>query len=258
MLHPETILSSMTPRRVLIASDVHAGATPVRQLDAFLSWLGHARRTAGWIILNGDLFDFWCEYRRGHSLGYDRLLSELGETARGDRRVTLVAGNHDWWGGDHLEREVGIEYVKGPLLDDLCGWRVFVAHGDRCGRGDLAYRVVAPLLRSGPVPRAFRLLSPEVGDRLAGLVSRTSAHGGEPSRPELARAKALREWGLAKLASDSGLDAVVLGHSHVPEFVSGAAGGWYINSGDWVYHRSYVVFGEREKPTLRRWTGTAV
>ncbi|MCE2455967.1 MAG: UDP-2,3-diacylglucosamine diphosphatase [Gemmatimonadetes bacterium] len=241
---------------IFIASDLHAGATPAAQSEAFTAWLRRARENADRIILNGDLFDFWCEYRRGHSKGHEELLRELSRTVTGGVPVTLIAGNHDWWGGRHLEEEVGLEYLKEPLEFTVGGRTVLVAHGDRCGRGDLTYRLLAPLLRSGPVPRAFRALPPGIGDRLAGLVSGSRRRSG-PGKGELARSAALREWALEELARRTELDLVVLGHAHVPESVSLGTGRRYINCGDWVYHRTYVVLGEG-KPELRHWDGENV
>lgn len=239
---------------VLIASDVHAGAISSSQLEAFLGWLRQARDCAGWIVLNGDLFDFWCEYRRGPSPGHDPLLLELRRTVDAGTPVTLMAGNHDWWGGRFLEEEIGIGYLRRPLELRVGGRGVFVAHGDRCGKGDLAYRMLAPCLRSGPVPRAFRRLEPRIGDRLAKFISRSHRMRDEPAIGELKRGRALRRWALRELDGRPEVDVIVLGHSHVPEAVAAGSGRWYINSGDWVYHRSYVVLGADE-PALRQWGG---
>jgi UDP-2,3-diacylglucosamine pyrophosphatase LpxH len=52
------------------------------------------------------------------------------------------------------------------------------------------------------------------------------------------------------------LDLVLLGHTHVPELVPVADGRWYMNSGDWVYHRSYIVLREGQEPRLEEWDGT--
>ncbi len=46
---------------VLLASDVHLGATPPDHRRAFLEWLRHASDEASRIFIIGDLFDFWYE-----------------------------------------------------------------------------------------------------------------------------------------------------------------------------------------------------
>ena len=238
-----------------MASDSHLGATSAERRAAFLEWLEQAAHVASWIILNGDLFDFWCEYRTGHTGGHDDVLAALARMAGRGVRVTLIAGNHDWWGGSHLERSVGIEYLKGPMLTEIAGRKVLVAHGDRCGKGDFFYRLLAPVLRKGPVPWAFRRLPPRVGDRLARLVSRTVSYGSEPGAAELARARVLRRWALAELNARPELDMVILGHSHVPELVPAGDSRCYVNSGDWIYHQSYIALRVGVEPTLHHWNG---
>jgi UDP-2,3-diacylglucosamine hydrolase len=80
---------------VLIASDVHLGTISGEQEDAFAAWLDQAAEVASWIVLNGDTFDFWFEYRWGTSRGYESTLTQLRRIVDSGVRVTLMGGNHD-------------------------------------------------------------------------------------------------------------------------------------------------------------------
>ncbi len=82
------------------------------------------------ILLVGDIFDFWFEYRRVIPTGYARVLGKLAELTDRGVRVVLFTGNHDMWTGDCLARECGVEVCTSPQVMTLCGRRIFIAHGD--------------------------------------------------------------------------------------------------------------------------------
>jgi len=243
-------------RTVLVASDVHLGSISTEQQQAFMEWLGQAQEAASWIVLNGDLFDFWFEYAWGITHGHDQALSRLKSMVEDGVRITLMGGNHDWWGGRYLRDEIGIEFHQDPVVVDMAGRRTLLAHGDGLGRGDLGYRAMRLLLRGRLTRWAFASLPPAVGDRVARGVSETKKRWVAPGETETRRAAALREWARAELGAHAELDLVLLGHTHVPELVPSGRSRWYINSGDWVYHRSYIVLREGEEPRLEEWNGT--
>ena len=243
----------MSTKPVYLTSDVHLGAVDRSREEAFVAWLEHAAAAASRIVINGDLFDFWFEYRSTIPRGHTRVLGALARIVDSGVPVVLMGGNHDWWGGSYLRDEVGVEFHRDPVLLDLAGHRTFLAHGDGLGRGDLGYRLLRLLLRSRPTRWAFRWLHPDVGAWLARRVSDTENRGEEPSPSERARARALREWAAAKLREDPELDLVVLGHVHLPVLEEVEEGRFYLNAGDWVHHRSYAVLEPGRRPRLESW-----
>jgi UDP-2,3-diacylglucosamine hydrolase len=243
----------MRAQPVYLASDVHFGSVPAEREDAFLAWLEATAGVASRVVLNGDLFDFWFEYRTGIPQGYDRVLDVLRAVVGAGVPVTLMGGNHDWWGGRYLREEVGVEFLQDPVVRSYAGWRTFLAHGDGLGKGDLGYRALRLLLRGRVTRFAFSLLTPELGDRIAGRVSKTGHRWGAPTADDKARAAALEAWALAKLDAEPELDLVVLGHTHVPLLRQVGERRWYLNAGDWVYHGSYAVLTEGEAPRLLTW-----
>ncbi len=240
---------------VLLASDVHFGATHPDQERAFLAWLDHAPDEASWIILNGDLFDFWFEYRWGIPRGYEELLRRIRGIVDRGVPVTLMGGNHDWWGGRYLREEMGIEFLQEPVVRPVAGRKTLIAHGDGLGRGDLGYRALRLVLRNPLTRLGFSLLPIPVGDRVAGRVSRTKARWERLEHERLERSQALEEWAADELAADPELGLVLLGHTHLPLMREVAPGRWYVNSGDWVQHRTYVRLEEGRPPALREWGG---
>lgn len=249
----------MTPgpaETVLVASDVHLGSIPGEQESAFLTWLEQAREAAGRIVLNGDLFDFWFEYFWGHTAGHGRALDLLRSIVDDGVPITLMGGNHDWWGGRFLREEIGLEFLQDPVVRDFAGFTTLLAHGDGLGNGDLGYRLMRVVLRGRLTRLAFGSLPPAVGDRVARGISQTEERwdGQDPHGPR--RAAELRTWARDALEEDEELDLVLLGHTHLPELIEPTPGRWYVNSGDWVYHRTYVVLREGEPPRLEEWNGS--
>lgn len=245
----------MSAQPVYIASDAHLGAVPAEREEAFLSWLRTLPGRASRLVLNGDVFDFWFEYRRGIPRGYDEALRTLREVVDSGVPVTLMGGNHDWWGGRYLREEIGVEFLQDPVVREYAGFRTFLAHGDGLGKGDLGYRALKLVLRGSVTRFAFGLLGPGLGDRIAGRVSKTGHRWGAPTADDKARATALAAWAEEKLRSDPTLDLVVLGHTHVPFLREVAPGRWYVNAGDWVFHGTYLVLEEGSPPRLLTWEG---
>jgi len=244
-------------RTVLIASDAHLGSTSPEQEAAFFTWLDQGADAASWIILNGDVFDFWFEYRWGTTRGHDERLRRLRAVVDQGVRVTLMGGNHDWWGGPWLREHVGVEFLQEPLVADLGGRRCYVTHGDGLGSGDTIYRwVVRPMLHSAVTRFAFGMLPPAIGDRIAGGVSETDHRWGPPGEGERRAAGRLVGWATRFLEGRPDIECVLAGHCHVPSLEEHQPGQWYINSGDWVHHRSYVVLEEGHTPRLEHWDGT--
>ncbi|MEX2048989.1 MAG: UDP-2,3-diacylglucosamine diphosphatase [Gemmatimonadota bacterium] len=242
---------------VLVASDAHLGGAPPEQERAFLAWLERAGEVASWIILNGDLFDFWFEYRAGPTRGHEDVLGALRSIVDAGVPVTLMGGNHDWWGGTHLREEVGVEFLQDPVVRDIAGRRTLLAHGDGLGRGDVGYRVLKRVLRGRATRLAFGALTPSVGDALASRVSRTGRKWDEWGEHQEARSRALARWAEARLGAEPELEMVILGHTHCPLLVGAGPGRWYLNTGDWVRHRSYARLEPGRDPALLDWDGGA-
>lgn len=240
---------------VYLVSDVHLGAIPAEREAAFLRWLRHAGGEASTLVINGDLFDFWFEYGSVIPRGHARTLGALAAIVDGGTPIVLMGGNHDWWGGSFLEDEIGVTFLREPVVTDLAGNRTFLAHGDGVGGGDLGYRLLRLMLRGRLTRWGFRWLHPDVGARVAAVVSKTEHRANGPTEDEKGRADALEAWATEKLASEPDLDLVVLGHTHVPRAREVEPGRWYVNAGDWVFHRSYLVLREGEPPDLREWEG---
>jgi UDP-2,3-diacylglucosamine hydrolase len=188
------------------------------------------------LYVNGDLFDFWFEYGHAVPKRFIRVLHALGDLRRHGVPVSYVGGNHDFWIGDYLTRELGLAFTDGSLALDLQGRRIFLAHGDGLGPGDHGYKLLKRVLRN-PIARGlFRWIHPDLGIPIATAVSHTSRrHAPRPSRTEEAL--------LARVGTPwlrRGFDAVVIGHYHRPLHHRGPDGEFLV-LGDWIERRTVAV-----------------
>src|SRR2546430_452938 len=227
------------PRCAYFVADAHLGhGSPdsnrsrerdlLRLCDAVL-----AERAA--LYVGGDLFDFWFEY--GHTVPkrYVGVLQKLGELRRAGLPVTYVGGNHDFWIGDYLRRELDVSFTDAPLPISLQGRRILLAHGDGLGPGDQGYKLLKRVLRNGLARWLFRWIHPDIGIPLASATSHTSRH-------RAPRARRSEEWLFDTIARPffrQGYDALILAHFHVPVHRRESDGELLV-LGDWIERRTYA------------------
>lgn len=241
---------------VFLVSDVHLGAVPPRTEEAFRRWLLHIKESGSRLIVNGDLFDFWFEYRTVIPGEHVRVLALLADLVESGIPVLIMGGNHDWWGGDFLRERIGVDFRREPVRIRVKGKSVLLAHGDGLGSGDPGYRILRLVLRGRFTRWLFHWLHPDLGMRIADRVSGTRAHLASGRGPGSdGRTKFLSSWASEQLDSDPTLDIVALGHGHLPLVEEVAPGRFYVNSGDWVVHRSYVTIDNSGRPALHEWEG---
>jgi UDP-2,3-diacylglucosamine hydrolase len=237
--------------RILFFSDAHLGmGTPGQEAlknRRLLSFLDHARRECDELYILGDLFDFWFEYRHVIPKGHFSVLSRLRELASGGLPITYLGGNHDFWIGDFLGREVGLSVHQEPVAVTLQGRRAFLAHGDGLARGDRSYKILKRILRHPASTSLFRLLHPDLGMALAHRTSQAS-HRYTRKRETLVEGM-LEE--VAERKFREGFDLVVFAHLHRPLHRS-LPGRDFLILGDWVEHFTYAAL-EGGTVTLRRW-----
>lgn len=246
----------MSEKPVYVVSDTHLGAVPRETERAFRGFLDHAATHAASLLINGDLFDFWFEYRHVILREHFRVVAKLAEVVDAGVKVWFVGGNHDAWAGSFLRDEVGIELLDGPVELDLGGRRALVAHGDGVGSGDFKYRALKAVIRHRASVGAFRILHPDLGRRIAGMASSTEHKAGGDAAAT-GRADYIRQWAEERLRADPGIDLVLAGHAHVASIAEVEPGRWYVNSGDWLGTFDYVVLPPgRGAPELHAWSAT--
>lgn len=238
----------MLPAPCYIFSDAHLGFAPGDAEQATLRFLRSLHGRAGSLIVNGDLFEFWYEWKRVIPRPAFRVLAALADLRDAGIPVVMLAGNHDCWGGEVLREDVGVDYRFDPYVGSVGGWQAHVEHGDGLRAvEDAGYRRLRAVLRHPLAKRAFRWLPADAASGLA----YSSSHASRTYQPEDEGA-GLERVALATLAATPGLELVAYGHSHVPTLVRAPGGGVYANSGPWMDQRTFLVVTP-ERVALRRW-----
>ncbi len=235
-----------------IVSDLHLGVASTeteRLFDSYLSAIsGHVKT----LIINGDLFDFWFEWKSVIPRRGFRTLAALAALRESGTEVLYIAGNHDCWGGAVLREDVGVQYHIGPWEGSVAGWRVRVEHGDGLRVAeDRKYRMVRPIMRSRLAIWLFRRLHPDFATRLA-----TGSSSASRSYAARDGGAGLRSIARARLMEEPALDVVVYGHSHVATLERVGDRQVFANAGSWLDAPTYIELTE-DSIELLRWTGSA-
>jgi UDP-2,3-diacylglucosamine hydrolase len=233
-------------------SDAHLGFAPSDVERAVVSFLRHVAQNGRALIVNGDLFEFWFEWRTVIPRQGFRALAALADVVDAGVPVLMIAGNHDCWGGDVLRHDVGVDYRFGPWQDEIGGWHTHIEHGDGLRPlEDKRYRLIRHLLRNPLAIRSFRWLHPD----LATPIANNSSHA---SRSYAARdgGRGLRDAAARIEAANPDLELIVLGHSHVATLERLPGGALYGNPGSWLDAPTFLRVTD-ERIALRQWDGSA-
>jgi UDP-2,3-diacylglucosamine hydrolase len=235
-----------------IISDAHLGFAPVEVERAIVSFLRHVAGEGKALVVNGDLFEFWFEWKSVIPRRGFRALAALADVVDAGVPVLMIAGNHDCWGGDVLRRDVGVNYVFGPWRENIGPWRTHIEHGDGLRPvEDKRYRALRRVLRSPLAIRSFRWIHPDLSTPIANGSSHTSRNyaardGGRGLRDAAARIE----------SANSDCDLIVFGHSHVATLERLPRGTVYGNAGSWLSGPTFLRLTD-ERIALRRWDGSA-
>lgn len=235
--------------RICIISDLHFkfrrnSPEDLENERIILSFLEEAIGKYDLLILAGDIFDLWFDWRYTIIKQYFPLLVRLDEIRRAGCRIVHISGNHDFWFNDFLPEYLDIELYRDSFSIIADGKRLHVCHGDEHTVNDLRYRIFRRVIRLPLVRRIFSVFHPDFALGLGSFLSRSSR-----GRKEDAALRKSKEQGLIKhaqsLITRGKADFVVMGHSHNPTLKT-LDGGIYANCGDWLSHYTFieVIAGE--------------
>jgi len=235
----------MSEKRALVVSDAHLGGVPDTVDSALHAFLDEVPQPGDHLLINGDLFEFWFEYRSVIPRRAFPTLARLAAARQRGVRLTVIGGNHDRWGRRFWQDQLGAAFHPREVVLELAGWRSLVTHGDGVAEQHVGARVLHAITRNPVTASVFRWVHPDVGH---GLVERLSGILGSSTRDPQVIAKAAAaqaDWACEVLRSRGDLDLVVLGHTHRPSLVAVAERRWYLNPGAWMDGFRYAVITER-------------
>lgn len=235
---------------VYFASDFHLGVPDHAQsLDRekrIVEWLDQIAENAHALILLGDVFDFWFEYKHVVPKGYIRLLGKLAELSDRGLKIILFTGNHDLWLKDYLVKEIGLTLSNGPMSMEIGDKKFYLAHGDGLGPGDKKFKFYKKIFTNPLCQWLFRWLHPDLGIALAKWWSNGSR---ESQLGDVLSFQGDNEWLIVHsrqvhLADPH--DYYIYGHRHLAGVHQLDSGSIYVNLGEWMNGNSFAEYNGSE------------
>lgn len=225
-------------KSIFFLSDAHLGAEgqdrEKLKEKKLISFLDRVKEEGEFLYLVGDLFEFWFEYKNVIPKDHFTVLEKLKQLVEGGLKIKYLVGNHDFWLGDFLPREIGIPIFKKSLEVVHQEKKIFITHGDGLAKKDWRYRILKRILRNRVNIFLYRQVPPDVAYPLAKFVARRSRKSVQ--KRDSSHLQEYESFAAEKIKQ--GFDAVILAHTHVP-VLRDLDGRIYMNLGDWFQHFTY-------------------
>jgi UDP-2,3-diacylglucosamine hydrolase len=216
--------------RTIFLADAHLRAPDDDNYRQLLRFLEELQGTTDTLCILGDLFDFRIGLPQLAFEEHEPIIAALLRLRQAGTRLIYLEGNHDFQLGPGFAERIGAELYAGPAVVELQGKRVLLCHGDLINRADWRYRLLYHTVRNRALLWSGRWLPASVVHRIRKRLQRSS--GGR-------YADNTARWDYRRIISDYAsrirsqeLDAVVLGHFHLPlleqddDFTLLAVGDW--------------------------------
>ena len=219
-------------------SDAHLGANPpgsiadreARLVIKLREW----RNACSHLVIVGDLFEFWYEYRHYVNRHHFQLYRALADMVDAGVQVHYLCGNHDFALGSFFPETLGVQIHKDLVLE-IQGKRIYFMHGDGIPASDRGYRFARHIVDLPLNRTLFRSIHPDLGMGIARWIGRSSRKMGE------SREIAIEEYLAAANArmKKNQCSICVHGHHHlsgtwsVPE-------GLVVSTGQWLFSLEYA------------------
>jgi len=244
-------------KKIYFLSDFHLGAPnfslSLEREKKIVAFLDSIRKDAAQIIIAGDIFDFWYEYKTVVPKHFVRLLGKLAEITDSSIPVMLFAGNHDMWMRGYFENELNIPVYFQPKTFEWNNKKFFVGHGDGLGPGDHGYKFIKKIFRNKFCQWLFGQMHPTLGMAIANYFSKKSRQ--KTGSSDAVFLGENNEWLVIyarEVLAKEHFDYFIFGHRHLPLDIQLNDGSRYINLGDWITNFTYAVF-DGNNVELKKW-----
>lgn len=230
-------------RQVLIVADAHLPLDDrcggERDREDFLALLRRHRDRTGTLLLLGDIFDFWYEWRHVVPKRAFPILFEIREMIRDGVDVHYFAGNHDFQFRGMLTDTVGMTLHMDEWTAEFDGRRYFFHHGDGLAASDRNYRKMKGVFRSGWAQALFGgAFHPDLALDIGRRTSQEGRKRHDRGSRELPSPEEYMD--AARRIFRRGHDVVVIGHTH-RQMDAQLEGGLFHNAGPFLRERWYSV-----------------
>ena len=176
----------------------------------FYSLLNHIKDTQGSLVIAGDFFDFWFDYKGYVPYEYIDIFEKLRDLKDAGCEIHYILGNHDYWDFGFFNKIFTKHTHKDEYSLSVQGVKILIIHGDGVLPEDSGYRLFRRVIRSKLCIFLFKILSPKLGYYIASKIS----HADKPTTyykdNESLKSKLL-EYARTRWKSS---DVVLMGHYH--------------------------------------------
>ena len=176
----------------------------------FYSLLDHIKDKNGSLVIAGDFFDFWFEYKGYVPYEYIDIFEKLKDLKDSGSDIYYVLGNHDYWDFGFFNRVFTKCTYKDEYLILDENKKFSVIHGDGVLPEDSGYRLFRRIIRSKLCITLFKILSPSMGYYIASKISNADKPTTYYKDNESLKVKltdyARTRWG--------DIDVLLMGHYH--------------------------------------------
>jgi len=245
-------------KNIYFISDCHLGATtmkdPLEYERRVVRFLDSIEADCQALYLLGDIIDYWFEFKYVVPRGFTRFLGKLAMMSDRGIEIHWFTGNHDIWIFDYLPREIGCTLHTQPEAVELCGKRLFLAHGDGLGDDSRMLRLMTNFFHNRTCQRMFSWLHPDLTTGFAYWWSKKSRLDGNDfpdylgeDKEHLVRFAKEVNAAQAPFTLNNGVevhppyDYFIFGHRHIMLDLMLSRQSRLMILGDWITHFSYAV-----------------
>ena len=166
----------------------------------------------GSLIIGGDFFDYWFEYKNQIPSGYDSILNALEDLYNSNIKIHYVAGNHDFWDFGYLNAQTGLKFYKGDLELNSNNKKILITHGDGILKSDVGYRIMKKIIRSKLFIFLYNLFPPSITCAVSKKISKSSSDYNHHDQYKKIILKDTYDYANQKWRL--GYDIICIGHYH--------------------------------------------
>ena len=137
---------------IYFISDIHLmlerSESEVSRQNKLFQFFSFVKESGGTLVINGDLFDFYFEYKDVIPKVYVPFYHEILKLREAGVKVHFVLGNHDYWVRDFITDTLFDYTYFSDTQFEINGKKFYVTHGDGYLSWDLGYRILKSLIHS--------------------------------------------------------------------------------------------------------------
>ena len=176
----------------------------------FFTLLNKIKENKGTLVIGGDFFDFWFEYKGYMPNEYVDIFEKLKELKDNGIKIYYILGNHDYWDFGFFNKVFACQTFKDEYIFSIDNKKIMVIHGDGILKEDTSYRLFRRIIRSKLSMLLYNMLPPKVGYYIASKISNADKPNNYYKDNELIKSK-LKKYANSKWNE---IDVLLVGHYH--------------------------------------------